>query len=414
MKSSVTQIPQWTVAQIGAREHYGIPRGFHLAGNLRALHTDMWCHHGQSLLKRGPAIARAFSARRHEDIPSQLVYSHNIASLKRTVFSPRHATRADEYQHHIRVGKWFAESVLRQMQRDGAHANRDRFFSFNTGCLEVLPFLRDHGVFSVVDQIDPARTEEHLVLEEIERWPGWQSKPETIPDVYFERLQAEWDGADLVVVNSEWSRIALIEQGVPGEKIVVVPLSITPDQTSHSKPEKLCDTITILWLGNVILRKGIQYLIEAAKILQNEKRLRFVIAGPIGISESAVKTAGANVEFVGRVTRDRARDYFAAADIFVLPTVSDGFALTQLEAMASGLPVIATPNCGRVVDEGVNGFIVPARDSQQLADRILRLANDHELLEEMSRNALKRSLDFPLSLPTQLIQAAADAAIAQR
>jgi len=69
----------------------------------------------------------------------------------------------------------------------------------------------------------------------------------------------------------------------------------------------------------------------------------------LGITPQAVATAPANVEFRGRVTRDRATREYLVADAFVLPTLSDGFAITQLEAMAHGLPVIVTPNCGAVV-----------------------------------------------------------------
>jgi glycosyltransferase involved in cell wall biosynthesis len=76
----------------------------------------------------------------------------------------------------------------------------------------------------------------------------------------------------------------------------------------------------------------------------------------------------------------------------VLPTLSDGFAITQLEAMAHALPLVVTPNCGRVVTDGIDGFIIPARDGQALAEALVRFDNDRTMLRHMSENALRTAL----------------------
>jgi len=141
--------------------------------------------------------------------------------------------------------------------------------------------------------------------------------------------------------------------------------------------------LRVLFLGQVILRKGIQYLIEAARLLEKEA-IHFDIVGSIGISEEAVASATSNMTFHGPVSRDRTDEFYRAVDLFVLPTLSDGFALTQLEAMAHGLPVIATPNCGEVVSDQVDGLIIPASDSNALAEAFQLLIQDPEKLRSMS------------------------------
>jgi glycosyltransferase involved in cell wall biosynthesis len=151
----------------------------------------------------------------------------------------------------------------------------------------------------------------------------------------------------------------------------------------------------VLWVGAVILRKGIQYLIEAARML-SATSIEFIVAGPIGISQSAVASAPANVKFLGRIPRVSLAEIYVQADVFVLPTISDGFAITQLEAMAHGLPVIATPNCGAVVRDGLDGFVVRARDAQALASAIAKLDADRRLLRDMAASAVIRSRDFDL------------------
>jgi glycosyltransferase involved in cell wall biosynthesis len=99
---------------------------------------------------------------------------------------------------------------------------------------------------------------------------------------------------------------------------------------------------------------------------------------------AAVASAPRNLTFHGPVSRDCATEWYQQSDVFVLPTLSDGFALTQLEALANGLPVIVTPNCGRVVADGKTGFIIPPRDSQALADAILRFVRNPGLARKMA------------------------------
>jgi glycosyltransferase involved in cell wall biosynthesis len=143
----------------------------------------------------------------------------------------------------------------------------------------------------------------------------------------------------------------------------------------------------VLWLGNVILRKGIQYLIEAAQLL-HDSPVRFIVAGMIGVRRSAIAQAPPNIEWLGEIPRSDTHQIYTSCDIFVLPTISDGFAITQLEALAYGLPVITTPNCGRVVEDGVTGFIIPPRDPASLAIAIERFLKDRSLAASMRPHCL--------------------------
>src|SRR5262249_48962533 len=152
--------------------------------------------------------------------------------------------------------------------------------------LETIEYLRKQEIFTVVDQVDPGKVEEDLCVEEAERWPDWAKNPGRMPQSYWDRLAAEWEAANLVLVNSQWSADALVKQGVPAEKIIIVPLAI---DFEASRPVTPNGTLKVLWLGSVILRKGIQYLIEAARLLQKQK-MEFLIAGPVGISDTAVKS----------------------------------------------------------------------------------------------------------------------------
>ena len=388
----------WIVSQEGSRQTYAVPHAFQRIGGLRLLCTDVWCRRGRNWLLRGPKAMRAWATRYHPDIPSSQVVSFDSAAVLRLTglkLRKRGISAHELGNFYISFGQWFANQVRRQMTKLEFDRERDCFFGFDTNCLETLEFLKDRGVFTVVDQVDPGQVEEDLVQEEAARWPGWEKVPGRMPEAYLQRRRAEWQLADVVLVNSEWSRDALARQGVASERIIVIPLATDLHHFSPESPVSPVGTLKVVWLGSLILRKGIQYLVEAARLLEH-KDIEFLLAGPVGISPDAVKTFPRNMKLLGRITRDQLDDVYRQGHLFVLPTISDGFAITQLEAMAHGLPVVTTPNCGRVVTDGVDGLIVPARDSQALALALSRLNADRKLVTEMSRQALQTVKRFDL------------------
>jgi glycosyltransferase involved in cell wall biosynthesis len=272
--------------------------------------------------------------------------------------------------------------------------------------------------------MDPNRVEVDLVREEEKCWPGWTLQPLQVPEEYFIRREQEWTLADRVVVNSEFSRKALLQQGAPPEKLVVIPLCFEASEVEDGRwktedsggkeesvrspisalrspfpdmrpPSSVPSPLRVLFLGQVILRKGIQYLIAAARQLEREN-IQFDVVGSIGISREAMATAPGNLIFHGRTARDQAAVWYRRSHLFVLPTLSDGFAITQLEAMAHGLPVIATPCCGDVVSEGVDGFVVPPRDIAALTRTFRRYLGQPDLLPSQSVAALEKAGQFGL------------------
>jgi glycosyltransferase involved in cell wall biosynthesis len=386
---------QWIVSQIGSREHYAVPRAFQLSGAFELLITDYWCRRGRRLLASGPVGLRALAGRWSPSIPSEKVVSFNLATLIGRVRSARAGVDSVAVSRdYVRVGREFGIASAKVLEQRSLSPQRHAFFAYCTGALEALQLLAGRGIPTVVDQIDPARAQEKIVRAEQRKWPGWESGAEMVAEEYWQRLEAEWRTASAVLVNSAWSKSALVAQGVPAEKIIVVPLAYEVER-SPARTVSRSGPLSVLWLGTVGLRKGIQYLVEAARMLQND-RIHITIAGPIGITPEAVAAAPSNVTFIGRVTRDRLSEVYSGADVFAFPTLADGFGLTQLEAMAHGLPVIATPCCGAVVQDGVNGFIVPHSDAAALAAAILQLARDRDLLAAMSVQATRRAGEFSL------------------
>jgi glycosyltransferase involved in cell wall biosynthesis len=395
LRMATSSPPSWFCAQIGAREHYAIPRALHQTGRLAVLYTDFWAGPlTRSLLPRRGALG-ALASRFHPDLARAPVWARNLRGLE---WEARLRLGSKEeggpYLGFNDVGRRFASAVRDQVSRRDLPPGAI-FFAYDTGALEIFEALRPRGVHCVLNQMDPNRVEVELVREEEKRWPGWALRPTDVPEAYFRRREQEWALADRVVVNSEFSRQALIRQGVPADKLTVIPLCYEAGLPREDDRREVSrrPPLRVLFLGRVVLRKGIQYLMEAAKLLRDEP-VHYDVVGPIGISDDAVKSAPPNMTFHGRANRDQAGAWYRQADIFVLPTLSDGFALTQIEAMAHGLPVIATPNCGEVVTDGVDGFIVPPRDAEALAKAIHRHLVEPELLNVQRVAALKKSEQF--------------------
>ncbi len=429
---------KWLCVQNGAREHYAVARALHQTGRLERLFTEVWAGQGLRAASRIIPFSglRSMAGRWHQELDGRReakvgsrksevrgrkaeIVSWNVASVMRQFalllkleIINRKSEMNDPYDGFIQEGRWFSEKVRDYLARCDTDLRNTVVFSYDTTALELFRWAKQRNAICVLNQMDPSRVEMDLVRAEEKRWPGWALRPITVPEEYFQRREEEWKLADRIIVNSRWSSEALIKQGVPAEKLAVVPLCYEVgsrkegggSQNAEGRGRKLSTfnfqpstekPLRVLFLGQVVLRKGIQYLIESARLLRNEP-VHFDVVGPIGISDDALKSAPANMMFHGRINRDEAAGWYERSDVFALPTLSDGFALTQIEAMAHGLPVIATPHCGEVVSDGVDGFLVPARDAVALAKAVQRFLDGSELLKRQQIAAFEKSRQFTL------------------
>ena len=388
----------WIVSQFGARQHYATPKAFQRRGTLDRFYTDQWAGQFRPLLSRAPGRLRAFKNRWAKELPPAKVVSFTLPTiydlLTRHVRVEKGSAEADHLEY-IREGKRFCARVNRDLAEQQISSQSTVFYGCKSVALETLQLMRDRGIFSILDQPDPAAVEEKLVQAESEKWPGWQALHGKIPEEYYDRCRQEWGTASMVLVYSKWTRQAIIDQGADAEKVVVVPLAYETSNSPQPRSIRRDEPLTVLWLSTVSLRKGIPYLLEAARLMQH-RPIKFVVAGQLMISEKAVATAPPNVQFIGRVLRGTAAAVYQSADLFVLPTISDSFALTQVEAMSYGLPVIATDRCGQVITPGIDGQIIPSSDANALAAAITSLDDNRELLREMSINAVKKAMTFSI------------------
>jgi len=135
------------------------------------------------------------------------------------------------------------------------------------------------------------------------------------------------------------------------------------------------------------------------------------MVGPVDVTDTALSRWGGSVELTGPVSRAAMREHFAWADVFLLPSLCEGSAVSVYEALSAGLPVVCTPSTGSVVVDGVDGYIVPTRDVGAIVDRLQRLHRDRDLMAAMSQSAASRLSSYSFaSYARRLCEALSSAA----
>jgi len=146
----------------------------------------------------------------------------------------------------------------------------------------------------------------------------------------------------------------------------------------------------VLFVGNVSIRKGIEYLLEAWKKWPSEEAELIVAGGFDPEIGRVIRQDLGRVRFLGNVPFDTLHALYRSVDVLVLPSLSEAFGLVVLEAMASGVPVLVTRNCGAPVRDGIDGFVVATRDPGAIAERLEVLRRDPSLRRRLGMAARER------------------------
>ncbi|MDA7877734.1 glycosyltransferase family 4 protein [Akkermansiaceae bacterium] len=388
-----SEFSQWVVCQIGAREHYGVARALHQAGQLAGVITDFWVPPG-SPTGRLPGCQR-LADRFHPDLVEVSVKAPNARML---AFALGQRVRSNSgWTAVLERNALFQKKALALLPSlIPASQTSVTLFSYSYAALDLFREAKKRGWTTVLGQIDPGPEEDALVKRLRAEHPEWAGGNEqSPPEKYWQDWREECALADRILVNSEWSRSLMADAGIERSKIEVLPLAVEgpmgADVTEKFKIQNSKFTIEnplrVLFLGQAIVRKGIQDLAIAARAL-TDLPIQIDVVGPHGVLPDGLPS---NLIFHGPVPRSEAAKWYDLADVFVLPTHSDGFALTQIEAMAHGLPVIATTACGDVVVDGVNGTLVPPGKPEALAASI-RWMLDHPEQREAMGIAAKKTL----------------------
>jgi len=299
--------------------------------------------------------------------------------------------------------------LRRRILRDG-FGDANSLYALDPADLDLMRAARDAGFALLYEQII-CPSVGRIMREESKLFPGIEEQPSEeeveagiAKDIEIFRM------ADVVICASDFTQSDVLSLASE-VRAQVIPYGVSDDWLAIPRspvPGR------ILCVGTVGLRKGQHYLAEATRILQSRGvRCDVRIVGPhdpVAVARPEFR----GPSYLGQIPRELVRSEFASADVFALPTVADGFAIAHLEALACGVPVVTTPNCGSQVRDGQEGFIVPIRDARALAERLEQLISDRALREEMSRAARRRAAELNWGAFGNLLLAATRAAIQHR
>lgn len=204
---------------------------------------------------------------------------------------------------------------------------------------------------------------------------------------------------DRIICLTESDAREIISYRCPSEKIRIIPNAV---DTSRFKPAMECQENLVVWVGRFVPEKGLDYLIEAAKIVAREfKDVEFMLVGYGPLRGNFRKLAyhfgllNNVIRFAGPLGRDQVANILGKASVFVLPSLKEGLPLSLLEAMACGKPVIGSDVSGinDVIIHGENGILVPPRKPETLAHWILTLLNDENLRKRLGQTARQRIVE---------------------
>ena len=221
--------------------------------------------------------------------------------------------------------------------------------------------------------------------------PGYSERFSSIYNILKPVIKIIWKKADFVVSNSEGLKELACKTN-PGQKIEVIYNGIDTDQFRPKENQDKTDTFRILCVSRLTARKGIRYLIKAFSLLKDKySNIKLEIVGEGDEKNNLENLAKelkleSKVYFSGLINHEKLPEIYQGSQVFVLPSLNEGMSNTMLEALASGLPVIATDTGGtkELISDGENGFIVEMKSSQDIAEKLERLIKDEELRKKMS------------------------------
>lgn len=263
---------------------------------------------------------------------------------------------------------------------DGAGPGAGRFVKKN-GKLWIC----DRGCSHILTQREILVDEHNL----------WGVPPPKFSQDRLDRCVAEYKESDAITVPSQFARRSFLQHGIASERVYVCPYGV---DLSEFRPDVKRDNVfRVIYVGQITVRKGIGHLLQAVESLVKKHKVELWLVGEIDPHIRHLLDQYRSVfEYKGVCPRRELWRLYSQSSVLVLASVEEGLALVQAQAMACGVPVIATANTGAedLFTDGVEGFIVPIRSSEAIREKLHWMMDNAELRDQMAGAALERVKDL--------------------
>lgn len=292
--------------------------------------------------------------------------------------------------------KWAAQKLK--------SVNSQLFVGVETCALRCLEVAHQQGMTTLLDchQVHPDFLD-RVIAESASNLSI--SVPKTIdtPTWRKQKLQ-EFQLADFLLLISEPQKRSFLEAGFASEKLATITLwaDISIFYPPPVKIVKNSDVLRVLFVGGFCLRKGVPYLLQAMELCGSSVELTLIGAKTSEITEFLEKAVG-KFNYVPTMTKAQLREYYWQSDVLVLPSLVDTFGWVAMEAMACGLPVIVSENCGVPVPD--ENWRVPIMNAEAIAEKLLMLRDNREYCASLGEIAAQFAQKFTSQRYREQLQA---------
>lgn len=394
--SSVDDIRRVVVVHRGARDGYQVAAALANAGLLERLVTDLYSGGDRSGTCFLPAsIQRGLAKRSHPSVPSSLVRQAPASGLMS--FALEKLTALPFWLRRYAVRS--TDATLGRVAGRLAASTNSLLLSYSYYGYNAF---RSYGRPGMLFQLHPHPVSVRRILQqELADHPEcadslrkeWEL---SLSGRDFDHLIAETRMAKWLLAASSFTRQTLIENGASPELVHVIPYGV--DLKQFVPPEnsrRMSGPLRLLFVGTITQRKGIKYLLDALRLLGPAPVELMVCGRPVD-DLAIFRGYDKQVNIRPSVSFSELLAAYQAADLFVLPSVAEGFGHVLLEALASGLPILSTTHTAApdLIREGQEGFLAEPRRPDLLAARIDWALQHRQQLNEMQAAARARAEHF--------------------
>jgi glycosyltransferase involved in cell wall biosynthesis len=383
----------------GSRDGYQVASALEEAGLLEALVTDLYWPADRAWARgferiTGEKVKEALRCRYAELLPSDSVVGCQGSGLSSLLFNK---ARWLPFEWESKAVRWCDASLGKRAGRI-ASRNKAALLSYS---------YYGHSAFSnysgdqprILFQLHPHPAQVRKILRhERQLHPDCASSLDkewelALPESDFDRLVEEARMADYWLVASSFTKQTLIAEGIPAGRIAIVPYGIDLTRFApRSQPREAGGPLRLLFVGTLSQRKGIKYLIQALESLPSGA-VELTICGRAVDDLELFRQCKVPIHLHPSISAEGLLDAYRSADVFVFPSLAEGFAQVLLEAMASGLPIITTTRTAGpdLIRPGREGFIIEPGSASELAIHIEKFLQDPSRIQTMGAAARHRA-----------------------
>ena len=380
--------PRITLSYIGVHQIFQLALAASEMNELHALHCSLIDRPG----KWGHQLSRwthlpSLRPLGYEDLPTERMIEHPAPLIAQRLVQKLLPRRASE---HYYSAKWFDREVASCVQKQPTRL----FVGSEISSLRSLYIAKKYRIHRILDcpGIPSGFLDREATIAAKEL--GLNSPQPSNSPRLIRRKAEELALADIVLACSDLQAAKIAEQGVNPNRIRTVPLWADSNFWAVERPRDQSPSIRplrVIYAGSISLKKGVPYLFQSIRQLSNQ--VECLLVGRISPEMlPLIQDLPRGCKIEPYVPKDRLRQLYAEHDVLVMPSLGDSFGFVGMEAMAAGLPVIASSNAG--VPLPSPDWRIPARNAEALTQRLMHYATHRDALADDSALATRFARQF--------------------